>query len=56
MQKTYFRSRRRTRVRQRAKTRLKITHKNEIRKNFHLKTPLYYQFFDNKAVFFIKLI
>ena len=39
-----------------AKTRLKITLKNEIRKNFYLKTPLYYQFFDNKAAFFIKFL
>ena len=37
MQKAWFRSRRRTKVRQRAKTRLKITHKNEIRKNFYKK-------------------
>ena len=35
MQKSCFGSRRRTKVRQRAKTRLKNTHKIEIRKNFH---------------------
>ena len=51
MQKTWFRSHRRTKVRKRAKTRLKITHKNEIRKNFYLKTLFYYEFFDYKTEF-----
>ena len=55
MQKTCFGSRRRTGVRQRAKTRLKNTHKIEIRKNFYLKIPLYYQNSDNKAVFLYDL-
>ena len=55
MQKTWFRSRRRTKVRQRAKTRLKITHKNEIRKNFYLKIPLYYQFTIIKRFFLYDL-
>ena len=54
MQKSWFGSRRRTGVRQRAKTRLKNTHKNEIwefyLENFYTK-PLSLSFFDRKSWF-----
>ena len=54
MQKSWFGSRRRTGVRQRGKTRLKNTHKNEIwefyLENFYTK-PLSLSFFDRKSWF-----
>ena len=56
MQKLWFGSRRRTKVRQRAKTRLKTTHKIEIRKNFYQKCRFTIDILDNKTAFFIILI